>query len=68
MLQYRTKDGDMLDKICFQHYSQQKGVTEKVLEANPGLAEYGPYLPSGLLLNLPEVTVVNSDASVRLWD
>ncbi|MBF0195465.1 MAG: tail protein X [Magnetococcales bacterium] len=68
MLQYRTKDDDMLDMICSNHYDHKLGVTETVYIANPGLAEYGAKLPNGLLINLPEIEVVNIDTTVRLWD
>ena len=44
-MQYRTKEGDMLDWICWKHYGQESGTVELVLTANPGLAANGPKLP-----------------------
>ena len=35
--------------------------------ANPGLAAYGPTLPGGLTLELPELPAA-SRPTLRLWD
>jgi phage tail protein X len=67
-MQYRTKEGDMLDRICWKHYGQESGTVELVLTANPGLASNGPRLPSGLLINLPDISVVQAEEPIRLWD
>ncbi|MCY7295089.1 tail protein X [Alteromonas sp. a30] len=50
---YRTRQGDVLDEICFNHY-QREDLTEFVLHSNRGLAGQGAVLPSGLLIELPE--------------
>lgn len=70
MAQYRTKDGDMIDRICFHYYDGvQSGAVEMVYEANRGLAEYGASLPSGLVIELPELPAPeNTPATVKLWD
>lgn len=49
---YRSKQGDVLDAICFEHYGRE-GLTEFVLHVNHGLASYGSILPSGVLIELP---------------
>ena len=67
-MQYRTKEGDMLDWICWKHYGQEAGTVELVLTANPGLAANGPKLPGGILINLPDISVVQADDPIRLWD
>jgi phage tail protein X len=67
-MQYRTKEDDMLDRICWKHYGHEAGTVELVLTANPGLASHGPRLPGGLLINLPEISVVQADEPIRLWD
>jgi len=68
MIHYRTKDGDMLDRICWHHYGFESAVTA-VLEANPGLADYGPVLPAGILIRLPDLSKPNETIdTVRLWD
>lgn len=67
---YTTREGDMVDWICWRHYGVQSGAVEAVLEANRGLAEYGDALPAGLEITLPEIAlpVVSTDRMVRLWD
>ena len=68
-MRYRTKEGDMLDWICWRHYGQQAGAVEVVLKANPGLAEAGPLLPAGLVIELPDLPQPNQSIdTVRLWD
>nr|VFJ68701.1 MAG: P2-like prophage tail protein X [Candidatus Kentron sp. DK] len=68
-LQYRTKNGDVLDYLCWKHYGQQAGAVERVLEANRGLAGYGPVLPAGILITLPSLPEpVQEVRSIRLWD
>lgn len=54
MVQYRTKDGDVVDDICYRQYGRSE-YTPEVYLANPGLAEYGPVLPAGLFIQLPEI-------------
>jgi len=39
-----------------------------VLQANPGLAEYGPTLPHGLEVELPDVAPAATAQTVQLWD
>jgi phage tail protein X len=69
---YITKDGDMVDLICFRHYGHTLGTAEKVLAANPGLAGLGPLPPKGTRILLPDLgapvkqTAVKK--TVRLWD
>jgi phage tail protein X len=68
-MQYRTKDGDMLDAICWAHYSQQAGAVEAVLEANPGLADEGTVFSAGVVIELPVLPEPSQTIqTVRLWD
>jgi phage tail protein X len=67
-MRYRTSDGDMLDLICWRHYGGRPGAVETVLEANPGLADYGEVLPAGVFIELPELTGETKQASVKLWE
>lgn len=104
-IQYTTKEGDMIDWICWRYYSKQsnlkqsllamepnlaesnvlvesqlgsltqrqgntmQGTVEKVLAANPNLVDYGPVLPAGVIIELPENTQeITGNAFVRLWD
>lgn len=40
---YLTKEGEMLDLICWKHYGFTDGIVEEVLLKNPGLAEHGSF-------------------------
>ncbi|MDR5887573.1 tail protein X [Vreelandella janggokensis] len=65
---YRTKDGDTVDWVCWRAYGRlSERITEKVLEANPGVAEHGPLLPGGLQLNLPDIEQPAPTRRIRLW-
>ena len=68
MTRYRTKENDMLDWICWKHYGFQSGAVEIVLAANPELAEWGSFLPAGLLINLPEIQKSAKKPTIKLWD
>ena len=66
-MKYRTVAGQTLDEITWRHYGDATGMTELVLEANPGLADYGPVLPSSLIVELPEYTPTKTVEGVKLW-
>ena len=69
MAVYRTRDGDMVDAICRRYYGIESGTVEAVLEANPGLADYGAVLPAGILVELPELPQsLKTIDTVKLWD
>lgn len=53
---------------CWRFYGRTAGVTEAVLEANPGLADHGPVLPQGLVVNMPEAQPAPQRQMVNLWD
>lgn len=68
---YTTSTGDMLDLICFRHYARrQAGAVEAVLEANRniGLSDYGPRLPRGLVIVLPDLPAPRARRLQNLWD
>ncbi len=64
---YRCRQGDMLDWICWKHYGRTRDAVEAVLEANAGLADYGPVLPAGLEITLPDLSLAEDTDVVRLW-
>ncbi|MDF3932302.1 tail protein X [Pseudomonas citronellolis] len=64
---FRSTDGDLLDRICYQRYGHLNGCVEAVLDANPGLADEPQPLRAGLLIRLPELATP-ADQQVRLWD
>lgn len=66
--QYRTREGDNLDWVVWKVYGHQTGqIVETVLAANRHLAELGPTLPGGLLIDLPDLITPEKTQSVRLW-
>lgn len=68
-LTYRTSDGETVDYIAWKYYETQDGrVVEQLLEANPGLADYGPMLPAGLVIELPDIALEATQEVVKLWD
>ena len=67
MAQYRTQEGDMLDRICLAYYGQASHAVEAVLAANPGLASLGPIYESGVVIELPELSLNQDAPTVRLW-
>lgn len=69
MADFRTSAGDNLDHIVWRYYGSTAGqVVEQVLEANPGLADFGPSLPAGIVIQLPEIKQAGQTKGVRLWD
>ena len=69
MATYRTKDGDMIDLICWQYYGKSSGTVEAVLEANRFIADEGERLPSGMIITLPDLPAsITEQKTVNLWD
>lgn len=65
----RAHQYDTVDRICYRLYGRTAGVTEQLLRLNPGLAELGPVLPQGTLIELPEQTQQPQRTRVvQLWD
>lgn len=65
----RAQQNDTVDALCWRHYGRTAGVTEAVLEANPGLADHGPFLPHGTLVSLPDAQPAAPQRQVvNLWD
>lgn len=60
--------GDTVDAICHRVYGQTAGITEAVLEANLGLADLGPVLPHGTVVDLPDLPLQPKVRRVQLWD
>lgn len=67
MITYITKDGDVLDAICWKYYGSTTGVVEKVLEANRHLAELGEIFSAGVKIVLPDLAQEEETESVKLW-
>ncbi|MFP1923892.1 tail protein X [Lonsdalea quercina] len=67
-MKVRAQQYDTVDALCWRYYGRTQGMTEQVLNANPGLAEYGPFLPHGLWVTLPDVVSAPVQQTVQLWD
>ncbi len=67
MITYVTKDGDVLDAICWKYYGSTSGTVEKVLEANRHLAELGSIFAAGVKIILPDLALAEETESVKLW-
>lgn len=68
MRTYITHHNDMLDWLCWKVYKHQSRAVEAVLEANPGLADYGERFPAGVEIVLPELSFPITNTPIRLWD
>ena len=67
MTTYYTIQGDTIDLICWRFYGRVD-VLADVLEVNPDLSTQPPHLPSGTLVNLPDLSPPPPDAQIQLWD
>ena len=64
-----ANQGDTVDAICWRQYGRTAGVTEAVLDANPGLADLGPVSPHGTAVTLPDAAPqAEQRQMVNLWD
>ncbi|MGQ2906751.1 MAG: tail protein X [Aliihoeflea sp.] len=69
MRTYTTRQGEMVDAICRRVYGDESGYVERVLDANPGLAEMPVPLPIGTVIDLPEIPrAAEVVPVVNLWD
>ena len=65
---YTTRENDVLDEIVWRFYGRQdNGLVESVLEANRGLADYGPKLPTGLTITLPDAPTPEPSKRLQLF-
>jgi len=69
MIRYVTRQGDVLDLVCYRHYGRRSGVVERVLDHNRDLAGLGPILPIGTVIILPTIPLeATPAATIKLWD
>lgn len=65
---YTTRENDVLDEIVWRFYGRQdNGLLESVLEANRGLADYGPELPTGLMITIPDAPTPEPAQRLQLF-
>lgn len=68
-MKVRALQGETLDALCFRHRGRTHGVVEATLELNPGLADYGPILPMGLEVDIPDLQTTKPITTlINLWD
>lgn len=64
-----AQQGDTVDALCHRHLGRTAGVTEAVLESNPGLSALGPVLPMGTAVELPDqLPAAPNNNLIQLWD
>lgn len=64
-----AQQGDTVDAICWRHFRQTAGITEQVLELNPGLSAIGAILPEGCQITLPDqLPAPPTKPLIQLWD
>ena len=66
---YTSKEGDVLDAIALDYYGSTEGTVEEILRANRELAFAPPVLPTGVVIELPEISLpYQENKKIRLWD
>ena len=62
-----TQDGEVLDALCLRELGAERHAAA-ILDLNPGLAAFGPILPGGVGILLPQtVTIAATAPTARLW-
>lgn len=65
----RAQQNETVDALCWRWYGRTDGVVEAVLEAKPGLADIGLFLPLGFEVEMPDPTGIAGTAPlVQLFD
>ncbi|WP_263264885.1 tail protein X [Pseudomonas sp. RIT-PI-S] len=63
-----AQQGDTVDALCWRAYGRTAGMVERVLEANPGLADHGAVLPHGTPVQLPDdAPLAERKEHIQLW-
>jgi len=70
MRRVRAVSGDTVNTLLYRTLGRSDDAAEEALWAlNPGLAEYGPRLPGGLQVVMPELDAKPAAAAaVSVWD
>lgn len=61
-----TVQGDRLDQLCYKHYGTVD-MLEKVLEANPALAQQPQPYQSGITIIMPDKPEAKQKTKTALW-
>lgn len=65
-----SSEGDTAELICWRELGSE-AIVEQVLERNPGLADAGPILARGTIVDLPDTLPATGSSArelVQLWD
>ena len=66
----KTIENDTLDAVFFRHFGFVTSLGLGLLIAlNPELPEYGPTLPAGVEVRMPDASEFSEDKpTIKLWD
>jgi len=59
---------DSIDSIAWRYYERSSGVVEAIVQANPQLVAFGPFLPAGTPVKLPDLPSEPIKPTVQLWN
>lgn len=61
-------NGETVDQLVWRHLRMAEPAVSRVLDANPGLADQGPFLPLGLRVVIPASARTPATAPMtQLW-
>lgn len=64
-----SEPGDTVDRLVWREIRKGPAAVERVLEANPGLADLGTILPVGTAVIIPDgAGAASAKPQVQLWD
>lgn len=64
-----SRAGDSVGLLAHLHLGRDDDETEEAMySANPGLAKYGPVLPSGVEVIIPDLPEAPLAKAVNVWD
>jgi len=66
-----AQQNDTIDLLVFRYLGSTAGYVEQTLELNPGIAGFGPVLPMGTVVTLPDPQPGRTAATqeiVQLWE
>lgn len=65
----RSREGDTISNVLIRALSRDDDVAEEALHAaNPHLAQHGPVLPAGVIINIPMLPAPQPKQAVNVWD
>lgn len=68
MATYITREGDLLDQICYERFGYTEGIWPQVLADNRHLALLPLELPAGTKIVLPDKVPVVQPATLDIWN